>query len=464
MAAIKADAKIDDSGRFEFGGTPGALGLMIGFPLLMYYMWIGATYYDGKLPMPEKGQSMLEFAKYLVSLAYVGAFPSLKAWAIYWIFFIFEAICYVYMPGGVYADGKPLLHEGGRKLSYYCSGMQSFYVTIAAAIGLHVSGLFPLYTLMDEFGPIMSVAIITGFLLSFVFYFSALARGAEHRMTGYPVYDFFMGAELNPRILGWLDFKMFFEVRIPWYMLFLTSLGACARQWEQYGYVSGELAFLLMAHWLYANACSKAEQLIPTTWDMYYEKLGFMLTFWNLAGVPLSYCHCTVYLANHDPATYRWPRPFLAFLYISYLFAYWVWDTAGSQKNGFRSEQRGKLPERKTFPQLPYRWVKNPVTIPVPGADPLLCDGWYKYARKIHYTADVWFAICWALVTGFDSPLPWFYPVFFVIMIAHRASRDIHRCRERYGKAWEEYERRVPYLFIPVRSPPSSRSQRKQLT
>ena len=35
-------------------------------------------------------------------------------------------------------------------------------------------------------------------------------------------------------------------------------------------------------------------------------------------------------------------------------------------------------------------------------------------------------------------------------MIIHRASRDIARCREKYGEAWEEYTRRVPYLFIPV--------------
>jgi delta24(24(1))-sterol reductase len=35
-------------------------------------------------------------------------------------------------------------------------------------------------------------------------------------------------------------------------------------------------------------------------------------------------------------------------------------------------------------------------------------------------------------------------------MIIHRARRDIMRCRERYGEAWMEYERRVPYLFIPV--------------
>jgi hypothetical protein len=35
-------------------------------------------------------------------------------------------------------------------------------------------------------------------------------------------------------------------------------------------------------------------------------------------------------------------------------------------------------------------------------------------------------------------------------MIIHRALRDIEKCREKYGEAWKEYERQVPYLFIPV--------------
>jgi len=35
-------------------------------------------------------------------------------------------------------------------------------------------------------------------------------------------------------------------------------------------------------------------------------------------------------------------------------------------------------------------------------------------------------------------------------MIAHRALRDIQRCEAKYGEAWEEYKRQVPYLFIPV--------------
>lgn len=262
------DPKVDYSGHFEFGGSCGVLAMMIGFPLLMYYMWIGATYYDGQFPVPAEGQSFGEFFEHLAHLVYEGAFPSAKAWTMYWVFFIFEGACYVLLPG-VWGKGKPLPHEGGKQLSYYCSAVASFYTTLAIAAALHVSGLFKLYTIIDEFGSIMSVAIISGFLVSFIAYFSALMRGAEHRMTGYPIYDFFMGAELNPRMFGTLDFKMFFEVRLPWYILLLVTLGAAARQYEVYGYVSGEVGFLLMAHFLYANACSKGEECIITTWCVF---------------------------------------------------------------------------------------------------------------------------------------------------------------------------------------------------
>ena len=183
---------------------------------------------------------------------------------------------------------------------------------------------------------------------------------------------------------------------------------------------------------------------------MYFEKWGFMLIFWNMAGVPLSYCHCTLYLARHDPKEYAWSTPGLVLAFTSYLFVYWVWDTCNSQKNMFRARSRGSALERKTFPQLPYKEVKNPVTIPTETGDDLLCDGWYGKARKVHYSCDAYFATMWALICGFNSPFPWFYPTFFVLMIVHRAWRDITRCREKYGKAWEEYERRVPYIFIPV--------------
>lgn len=259
------DPKVDYSGHYEFGGSLGVTSMMIGFPLLMYYMWIGATYYDGKFPRPTDGQNMGDFITHLGNLVYEGAFPTLRAWKIYWVFFVFEGLCYILLPG-VTVMGRPLPHDGNKQLTYYCSAVWSWYFNIVLSAVLHFTGIFKLYTVIDEFGPLMSVAILSGFLVSFIAYFSALARGAQHRMTGYPIYDFFMGAELNPRMFGVLDFKMFFEVRLPWYILFFISLGTAARQYENYGYVSGEVGFLLMAHFLYANACSKGEECIVSTW------------------------------------------------------------------------------------------------------------------------------------------------------------------------------------------------------
>ena len=37
-------------------------------------------------------------------------------------------------------------------------------------------------------------------------------------------------------------------------------------------------------------------------------------------------------------------------------------------------------------------------------------------------------------------------------MIIHRTIRDVQKCRRKYGQAWTEYEKMVPYLFIPVSS------------
>jgi hypothetical protein len=86
-----------ESDEFEFGGSFGAAALMAGFPLVMYYMWIGATYYDGQFPMPEEDQTWKDFAHHLLHLVHQGAYPTTKAWFIYWSFFILEAIMYVFL-------------------------------------------------------------------------------------------------------------------------------------------------------------------------------------------------------------------------------------------------------------------------------------------------------------------------------------------------------------------------------
>jgi delta24(24(1))-sterol reductase len=103
-------------------------------------------------------------------------------------------------------------------------------------------------------------------------------------MSNVWLYDVFMGASLNPRI-GVIDLKMFAEVRVPWVLLFLIALSGTVKQYEEMGRVTGNMIVFLTGTGLYINACAKAEHMIPQTWDMFHEKFGFMLIFWNMAGV-----------------------------------------------------------------------------------------------------------------------------------------------------------------------------------
>jgi Delta24(24(1))-sterol reductase len=196
---------------------------------------------------------------------YKGAVPTLDAWIFYWGFIIIEGIFYVILPG-IQVQGLPLKHENGRRLLYHCNGIWSLYVTLVLTLTLHFTGIFKLTYIIENYGSIMSVAIISGFIVSVAIFAIALLTGTEHRMTGYWIYDFFMGAPLNPRIGKWLDLKMYAEVRIPWFLLFFSTLAAALQQYETYGYVTPQMGLNLLGQYLYANACGKGEELIPPTW------------------------------------------------------------------------------------------------------------------------------------------------------------------------------------------------------
>jgi len=187
------------------------------------------------------------------------------------------------------------------------------------------------------------------------------------------------------------------------------------------------------------------------TWDIFYEKWGFMLIFWNMAGVPFTYCYNTLYLLKQyeakTPLVHSWwiNGTLVAVL----LTAYYVWDVAQAQKSHFRQAQANTLLHRWTFPQLPGAFLKNPSFIKTRHGSPLLTAGFWGVARKIHYTADFTMSLCWALICGFGSPIPYFYPFFFLCVLVHRVTRDMERCAAKYGEDWVTYCKQVPYIFIP---------------
>jgi len=153
---------------------------------------------------------------------------------------------------------------------YKCHALSSLYATMITAAGLHYYHIFRLTEIIDNYGHIMTVAMIYGFTISFGVYFITVATGNQMRMSGNFAYDVFMGACLNPRV-GPIDLKMWAEVRIPWVIVFFLAVSGCCKQYEQYGYVTPvcfscscqreyahcqpqNMAFMTLATWLYINA------------------------------------------------------------------------------------------------------------------------------------------------------------------------------------------------------------------
>ena len=284
-----------------------------------------------------------------------------------------------------------------------------------------------------------------------------------------PVYDVFMGIFANPRSFGGrLDWKLFTEIRASWATLFLLTLAASLaghddpRDDDDDGTgtigcffarcrISNASFLLLIAHWLYANVCHKGEACVPFTFDVMREKFGWMLCFWNLAGVPFVYSANAFFVARNDV---RLTTPRFAFVLVLLLSAYYVWDTSQAQRVRFRAKHLGVgLGKRPyAFPELPWSELRAPVAISTRRGFPLLASGWVGMARKIHYTADLAMACTWALACDrwpWQSAVVWFYPAFFLAMITHRAGRDERRCEEKYGDDWRRLKERVPNVWVP---------------
>ncbi len=372
------------------------------------------------------------------------ALPSTTTWIAYFSFFVFQIILASFMPG-LTMYGLPTAPNGVR-LPYHCNGYSCYYFCLFSLFILHYTGLFPITHVCDHYGEYLFAAVSIADVTTVLWYIYGLVTTPKDQqsLTGYPIYDFFMGTVLYPRI-GEVDIKMVAEARWSWLTLIVATLSCAVKQYEQAGYLTKEMAFMVLAHWLYSNATVKGEHCITCTWDMFHEKFGWMLNFWNIAGVPYLYCYQSFYiLKNYKDLDASQSVNYVAFLYVFLIFAYYVFDSSNCQKASYKIKIK-----RNTFPQVPWGVLEEPIKVIKTPHGNLLIDGWYAYARKAQYTGDIMMALSWGLITGFGSSLNYFYCFFFTSMIIHRQTRDEERCKEKYGKYWDEYVKTVPNVFIP---------------
>ncbi|KAF3557746.1 hypothetical protein F2Q69_00015474 [Brassica cretica] len=154
---------------------------------------------------------------------------------------------------------------------------------------------------------------------------------------------------------------------------------------------------------------------IDLKWDIIAERLGFMLGWWLL--------HNKVELTV----------PAVVANFFVFLIGYMVFRGANKQKHIF-----------KKSPKTPI-WGKPPVVV----GGKLLASGYWGIARHCNYLGDLMLALSFCLPCGISSPVPYFYPIYLLILLIWRERRDEERCAEKYKEIWAEYLRLVPYRILP---------------
>ncbi|KAJ2011191.1 erg24, C-14 sterol reductase, partial [Coemansia sp. S610] len=250
--------------------------------------------------------------------------------------------------------------------------------------------------------------------------------------SGNPVYDFFIGRELNPRI-GALDLKYFNELRpgiMGWVVL---NVSFAIKQYHTLGYVSNSMWLAVVPQIGYCIDTLLFESKVLTTMDITTDGFGWMLSFGDLTWVPVMYSLQARYLAFHPVHHSTVATALIAVMGVA---SFLVFRLSNSEKNAFRTNPNG--------PSVSHlRFIKTE------SGSKLLVSGWWGLARHINYTGDWMFGLAQCLATGFDTPMTYFFSAYFLVLLLHRNYRDECKCREKYKKDWDRYCEIVPCMFIP---------------
>ncbi|XP_071784735.1 delta(14)-sterol reductase TM7SF2-like [Asterias amurensis] len=415
--------KVPKTVHYEFGGPFGAFFIMVSLPLFIYYLYFTCSKEECSLQLwPAHTCDWRDYFDLEAALLFLG-----------WMGL--QAFFYL-LPIGSVVKGLPL--RNGQRLDYKLNGFFSFILTLILFGGL-LYKKYPVAMVYDKFLPLLTTAFIFSIVLSIFLYIKA-RRAPGHALapsgnSGNFLYDFFMGHELNPRI-GNFDFKVFCELRpglIGWVMI---DLAFVVKVWTDFP-ENPPWALLLVTFFqmLYVADSLLFEHAILSTMDIIHDGFGFMLVFGDLVWVPFTYTLQARYLADR-PSLAVMPDYCLVIVLAFGLIGYYIFRASNSQKNAFREN--------------PYasQFASANVLITASGKR-LLVSGWWGWVRHPNYLGDILLALSWSMCCGFGSIIPYFYPIYMLVLLVHRERRDSDHCRQKYGNVWNKYCAQVPYRIIP---------------
>lgn len=396
----------------------GFAAMLVGCPAITWYVTTAIRHYDGALVIPDAA-----------FLGHIAA-PSLPALGFYLGWLALQITFAALLPGRI-EHGVAL--EDGTKLPYRLNGLSAFALTLLVAGGAVWSGALPATFLHDQLEPLVTTANIVVMLLCCYMYALGRRQATAKELLLNPLEAYVVGAALNPRTRS-LDWKFFCESRPGMILWVLIDVSLAAAQVERHGALSNAMLLVCAFQLLYVADYFVMEEAILTTWDIRHEPFGFMLCWGSLVWVPFTFSLQALYLVDHAQDL---PLLGVVGLLLLNLTGYAIFRGANLQKHKFRRSPDTTI------------WGRAPEYIETQRGTKLLVSGFWGIARHSNYLGDLMMGLAWCMTTGFSRVLPYFYFIYFVILLVHRERRDHDHCARKYGRDWQAYTERVRWRILP---------------
>lgn len=355
--------------------------------------------------------------------------PSWNSVAILALFFTYLAIAGSILPGKV-VPGVTL--QDGSRLHYRCNGLISLLLLVGLLGAAAKLDIISLTVIANRGLELLSTTFLFSFLVTLVLYTvgcKSSNRGSSLKphVSGNLLDDWWFGIQLNPQFMG-IDLKFFF-VRAGMMGWLFINLSVFARSIQE-GTLSQSMILFQLFCALYILDYFIHEEYMTSTWDIIAERLGFMLVFGDLVWIPFTFSIQGWWLLSNKVELRTAAAIANCFTFV---IGYLVFRGANKQKHVFKKD-----------PKVPI-WGNPPRVI----GGKLLASGYWGIARHCNYLGDLLLALSFSLPCGMSSPVPYFYPIYLLILLIWRERRDEARCAEKYREIWAEYRRLVPWRILP---------------
>ncbi|CAM6113683.1 unnamed protein product [Calypogeia fissa] len=325
-----------------------------------------------------------------------------------------------------------VLADNTRK-TYKVNGFNVLLVLLGVLGAASKAGLFRASAIADKGGQLFTTTMAFCVLVASILYAvgslsNSKSSSLKPHLSGNILNDWWLGVQLNPHFFG-LDLK-FFWIRAGMIGWQLIGLSIMAKQYEDQGYISLSMALFQGFSFIYIMDYFWYEEYMTSTWDIIAENFGFMLVMGDLVWIPFTFTIQAWWLLRNQVELTRVAATADVVIFVT---GYCVFRGANKQKHIFKKDPKALI------------WGEAPKVI----GGKLLVSGYWGIARHCNYLGDLLVAFSFSLPCGFSSPVPYFYPVYLLILLLWRERRDEAKCRDKYKEVWEEYCNAVPWRIFP---------------